>query len=376
MKIVWVFGLLLLFPWHPSLMSSDGVEKVVEGEEAGTPPQLQEKLFELVKMPSLSPQQEVLMRELVGVVGANITDDQGRWPLIYAVMKQNLEAVDILLTTQGINVNKASPRGMTALHNAVVKGGHVLERLLQHVDINLNFQANDGSTPLHIAVSKGAIDSIRMLLARGRSLDLVLADNSGATPKMLAHRNGKSDIVALFENFESFLERLNLPIRPLKENVGDCLICLDTHLLLQKLHCEHSFCGSCLLQLVTNQYNTNRLLLDKIACPDPACSSRLNYDDISAIIGEDALFFEAYKKLLIRKAFGVVLQHDRLPTELAALIRAGRAARHDACGAVVMKDAGCSYVNCSCGVKFCYKCGVSTPTPGHDCTAWRSSVIG
>lgn len=285
-----------------------------------------------------------------------------------------MEALEILLKTAGVNVNYAAPTTKnTALHQAMIGGGLPLRILLFREDLNVNAQNNDGYTPLHLAIHRGLIDSIKILLSiQGAAINLSITDNSGATPLWLARREGKEDILELLESFAVLIERLNAPITELPEEPGNCNICLTDDTTLKTLSCSHQFCITCLKGHIAEKYRADRNLFDIIPCPEQSCTSHLTRNEIGAIMApEENAYLDTYKKIVLANTFQGSVAEATLHHDVQALIAAGLATRHNDCGAVVMKDAGCNYVNCRCGVKFCYSCGSSTTTPGHDCKAYR-----
>lgn len=334
---------------------------------------LKDQMFALVQKPALSPPEKIIFQELISRVGVKVTDVRTASPLHWAVAKENVDALEILLNVPDLNINYATPAGgVTALHQAMVRGGKILIMLLGRADINVNAQNKDGSTPLHLAVSKGLIHSIRILLSmKGSEIDLAIQDNSEATAIDLARRESKHEAFVQLRQFMS----LDAPIVPLPEESGYCDICLLDDVILKKVSCGHIFCQPCLQRAIIHEYRNSRHFFDQIKCPHKACNRYFTRNDIGALMAPEAgVYLDAYKsavlhKVFVQEAIFAAQSQEELPDELRALIATGEAARHADCGAVVMKDAGCNYVNCRCGVKFCYLCGASTPTPGHDCKA-------
>ena len=56
---------------------------------------------------------------------------------------------------------------------------------------------NNGATPLIIASEKGHVDTVRLLLEKGASIDK--AKNDGTTSLMIARKKDHSEIVHLLE---------------------------------------------------------------------------------------------------------------------------------------------------------------------------------
>lgn len=383
MERVWVETFFLICVGQ-SVVISSGVDFTVpaatDDAEAITEIEgLKDQLFSLVKKPIISQPEKIALEELISRVGINATDGDGLSLLHWRVVKGSVDALEILLNINELDVNFPTPLGrFTALHQAMVRGGKVLIMLLRRPDINVNAQNKDGSTPLQLAVSKGLIHSIRILLSmKGSEVNLAIQDNSEASAMDLARRESKHEAVEQLRQFMS----LDAPIVPLQEEDGHCAICLEDR-VLKKLSCGHQFCLFCLQRAIFYQYENIRPLFDNLKCPHRLCTAYLTRNDIGALMApmpDLYLYLNAYKSAVLHKMFlqeAVVVSQFRedLPEELRAFIASGEAAPHADCGAVVMKDAGCNYVNCRCGVKFCYLCGVSTPTPGHDCKAGLRDV--
>jgi ankyrin repeat protein len=87
-------------------------------------------------------------------VDPNLPDSHGDPPLTYAIWRQNLSAVDMLLQNDRINVNARNHAGSTALAYAcglIAPDHHTVDfvkLLLSHPDIDPNILDNNGVSPL------------------------------------------------------------------------------------------------------------------------------------------------------------------------------------------------------------------------------------
>ena len=347
-----------------------------DGRYVGLAPADEDNLVDLVyKKASLAPHEKTQLQELIARIGVN-TLIKGASLLQYATTKNNIDALEILLRTEGINVNYVTKHGV--LHLAIIKGHEAaLRMLLYHADIDVNVQNFQGLTPFHMVVEKGSIELIRILLSiKGCQIDLsIRGGDTNDTVTELARRMALVDssrqiVLEEIERFTRLLQSLNTPIsgfRPEIDVTAECPACLVS-MPLKKLDCGHLMCLDCLRQVVSMQHMEKRNFLHEIPCSQ-GCAEFFTRNDIGAIMdGLPALeeYLEVYKKLSIARHFPVMPMREALSADLLALISAGVATRHDKCGAVVMKGPGCSTVKCLCGEKFCYKCGLNVK-PGHNC---------
>ena len=110
---------------------------------------------------------------------------RGWTPLHMAAVSGWHEAAKVLVEN-GIDLNTADKRGVTALHYAVSSGTREAEKvavlLLEH-GAEFDTSASDGSTPLLTAAQKGKVEAVKLLLGKG-------ADNSAkdkATQRTMLH---------------------------------------------------------------------------------------------------------------------------------------------------------------------------------------------
>jgi len=100
-----------------------------------------------------------LIRDILdySVIDINQSDSLGWIPLIYAVLLDKKDVIELLFKHPNINVNVQDIAGSTPLTHAVRKGSErMIELLLKHPDIDLNLRDRWGNTAWYLAT-----DSIR-----------------------------------------------------------------------------------------------------------------------------------------------------------------------------------------------------------------------
>ena len=104
----------------------------------------------------------------------NSTDDGGVFSfqstlLMIAVLKYRVEVVDLLLATDGIDVNIKRTDGRTALHLAIYSASWgmdthpIIIKLLGAPGINVNALDNLNHTPIMVALKDGRTEAVRLL---------------------------------------------------------------------------------------------------------------------------------------------------------------------------------------------------------------------
>src|SRR3990167_442701 len=106
--------------------------------------------------------------------------------LMFAALEGYIEIVNRLLNCDGININQQMQHGISALMLAAM-GGHIeiVNRLLNCEDININQQGQNGVSALMTAALHGHIEIVRLLLNRPET-DLSLTTTDNETLKDLA----------------------------------------------------------------------------------------------------------------------------------------------------------------------------------------------
>ena len=127
----------------------------------------------------------------------NYADIGGRTPLMWASNLRHLDIIKLILSQEGLDVNKERAKdGMNALLLAA-SNGHpdVLKLLLGNVNIDVNCADPDlGETSLYKASQKGHLKVVSLLLGH-KEIKVNKATVSRETPLMAATQNGFSNIV-------------------------------------------------------------------------------------------------------------------------------------------------------------------------------------
>lgn len=135
-------------------------------------------------------------QELVNIFKSVTPEVREQW-LIFTISRGFDIAIPALLEA-GVDCNKKSSSGVTALFVAAEKGNiSIVQQLLEHkADFNTP-QLNE-MTPLFIAAEKGHTSIVKLLLEK--KADCHLANEDKVTPLFIAAQNGHFDIVkALLE---------------------------------------------------------------------------------------------------------------------------------------------------------------------------------
>ena len=118
----------------------------------------------------------------------NLSDDQGRSPLLTAVQEGQLDARGALLShpADAVNVSFQDQKGCTALSLASGKGEiSFLQFLLADSRTDTNLQSLEGFTALHFAGMRHSDSSVNMLLQRS-DIKVNQQNLAGETPLTLS----------------------------------------------------------------------------------------------------------------------------------------------------------------------------------------------
>lgn len=159
-------------------------------------------------------------RTLVALL--NLPTKAGDTPLLLAAGAGETEVVTFLLKHQGVQVNAVNRLGFTPLLRAIKSGHLETAKLLLASGATLDHRTNDGCGPLHLAAGSGndkmvqwllGLSEIRKVKGKRRSLAFVLneAGPSGRTPLHFAVRS----------NFREKLVQLLLQQPDIRPNKAD-----------------------------------------------------------------------------------------------------------------------------------------------------------
>ena len=105
----------------------------------------------------------------------NTKDESGQTGLIWAVRKNHISVVDLLLNTPNIDVNQRDNQGKCALHFAARwKKFEALKLLLNVPNIDVNIVTSHGWSAMHSAVWNNNIEGLKLLLSHPSLTSLTL----------------------------------------------------------------------------------------------------------------------------------------------------------------------------------------------------------
>ncbi|XP_052792515.1 ankyrin repeat domain-containing protein 7-like [Mya arenaria] len=139
-----------------------------------------------------------------------------------------------LLNTEGVDINITDEQRRTPLHFAVVTNRRSVIQLLVELGCNIDVQGCSGRTPLLAAVTSDQLDCARMLIGLGA--DLNLTGNNGTTPlyHMCSHKKPVLEFIQLLLS-----KKCNVNITNLKGATPLMCACSLRNLPLVKLLLEH-----------------------------------------------------------------------------------------------------------------------------------------
>ena len=116
----------------------------------------------------------------------NSRDSQDVTALMWAVMNKHNMIVKLLLDQPDIDVNfKGASKGLTALYIAASHANvEAMQLILATNSVDVNCEDSDGGTALHTAVANGNFEAIQLLLAHPR-VDVNHSDHEGFTALLL-----------------------------------------------------------------------------------------------------------------------------------------------------------------------------------------------
>ena len=124
----------------------------------------------------------------------NSVTREGYIPLHVATKSGQKEVVRLLIS-YGADVNAEDASGETALYSASESGYEDIVEILLHYGAKVDAVTKDDlMTPLHIAAAFGELETVKLLLKLGASIDLT--DKHGLTALHIATLKGQAEIVA------------------------------------------------------------------------------------------------------------------------------------------------------------------------------------
>ena len=125
----------------------------------------------------------------------NAANDEGRPPLVSAVLGGSVPLLDLLLDA-GADVSARDPHGWTPLHFAAQEVLPEMAARLIAKSADINAQDEEGNTPLARAIffARGRNAIVDLLRRHGARDDL--ANQAGETPRALAARLGQPTFTA------------------------------------------------------------------------------------------------------------------------------------------------------------------------------------
>jgi hypothetical protein len=137
-----------------------------------------------------------------------------------------------------------------------------------------------------------------------------------------------------------------------------CAVCLESGVTLVTLDaCRHTACPSCWKQWIGQQTGQLRA---RLRCIDPTCSCRASVSDVRRLAPEHINAYRRNLLLLMPATSGASTATSGASTATHDLPASVRPC--PACSVPVTRDTGCSSVQCICGQRFCFDCGLAQCT--------------
>uniref|UniRef100_A0A8W8HUJ0 Uncharacterized protein n=1 Tax=Magallana gigas TaxID=29159 RepID=A0A8W8HUJ0_MAGGI len=146
--------------------------------------------------------EKVLKKLLDSGVPHDVTDKDGRQPLLWAASAGNTESIKLLVKA-GADVNAIDKDGLSALHCAASRGhSHCIEEL-KKLGADVNLADKNSCTPLFYAVTLGNKDCTKTLLKHGA--DPNHQDVRGRTPSHCASVKGCVETLKILDKSKADL---------------------------------------------------------------------------------------------------------------------------------------------------------------------------
>jgi ankyrin repeat protein len=144
----------------------------------------------------LLAKEELIVLLLEHGADPNVADLRGHTPLLWAVDKQDINSLRVLLKykrASNINLNHQDLRGMTALHRAAAYGNLRFMQMLREAGARLSVRDSRGWSALHMAAYYNRPEVIEFIVHQGFSIDEPNKD--GWTALHLSALMGHQDLV-------------------------------------------------------------------------------------------------------------------------------------------------------------------------------------
>ena len=174
----------------------------------------------LKSKPFLSISSDFSVEELYNILSKNpylinTEDEKNETFLSYAIKRNNIDIINLLLTSPIINLTYQNEKtGNTYLHLAVIHQNIKLIKELLKKNIFIDIQNNEGNTALHLAYYVNNINIIKLLIEN--NIDFAIKNRKGLTAEEIDPIENISDIPGYNINNE-----LNINLNTNKKNAND-----------------------------------------------------------------------------------------------------------------------------------------------------------
>ncbi len=129
----------------------------------------------------------------------NIPDNDGDYPLTWAITTGRMASAKIIIESDLADLNVQDKDGVTPLFRAVAKGAHDVTKMLTNKKANPNIPDNDGDYPLTWALENDYISSAKIIINSGL-VDFSVKNSKGETPLDIAIQINNKEIIDLIKN--------------------------------------------------------------------------------------------------------------------------------------------------------------------------------
>ena len=170
--------------------------------------------------PFLSISSNFSVEELYNILSKNpylinTEDEQNETFLSYAIKRNNIDIINLLLTSPIINLTYQNEKtGNTYLHLAVIHQNIKLIKQLLEKNIFIDIQNNEGNTALHLAYYVNNINIIKLLIEN--NIDFGIKNKKGLTAEEIDPIENINDIPGYNINNE-----ININLNTNKKNLND-----------------------------------------------------------------------------------------------------------------------------------------------------------